>query len=43
MQKTQFVFFYLEDGSILIMEQGLAKERLKDEYGEIIRSKRNKN
>lgn len=41
--KDTVCVFYLEDGSILIMEQGLAKERLKDEYGEIIRSKRNKN
>lgn len=41
--KDTVCVFYLEDGSILVMEQGLAKERLKDEYGEIIRSKRNKN
>lgn len=41
--KDTVCVFYLEDGSILIMEQGLAKERLKDEYGEIIRSKINKN
>lgn len=41
--KDTVCVFYLEDGSILIMEQGLAKERLKDEYGEIITNKRNKN
>lgn len=41
--KDTVCVFYLEDGSILIMEQGLAKERLKDEYGEILKHKRNKN
>ncbi|MBU5669591.1 hypothetical protein KQI68_07030 [Peptoniphilus sp. MSJ-1] len=28
--------FFLEDGSILLMEKGLAQERLKDEYGQIL-------
>lgn len=39
--KDTVCVFYLEDGSILVMEQGLAKERLRDEYGEIIKHKRN--
>ena len=39
--KDTVCVFYLEDGSILIMEQGLAKERLRDEYGEILKHKRN--
>lgn len=38
--KDTVCVFYLEDGSILVMEQGLAKERLRDEYGEIIKHKR---
>lgn len=39
--KDTVCVFYLEDGSILVMEQGLAKERLRDEYGENIKHKRN--
>lgn len=39
--KDTICVFYLEDGSLLLMEQGLAKERLKDEYGEILGHKRN--
>lgn len=38
--KDTVCVFYLEDGSILLMEQGLAKERLRDEYGEILKQKR---
>lgn len=39
--KDTVCVFYLEDGSILIMEKGLAEERLKDEYGEILEHTRN--
>lgn len=34
--KDTICIFYLEDGSLLLMEKGLAEERLKDEYGEIL-------
>ena len=34
--KDTVCVFYLEDGSLLLMEQGLAKERLEDEYGKIL-------
>lgn len=34
--KDTICVFYLEDGSLLLMEQGLAKERLRDEYGEML-------
>lgn len=41
--KDTICIFYLEDGSLLLMEKGLAEERLKDEYGEILEHTRNKN
>lgn len=34
--KDTICIFYLEDGSLLLMEKGLAEERLKDEYGSIL-------
>lgn len=34
--KDTVCIFYLQDGSLLVMEKGLAKERLKDEYGEML-------
>ena len=39
--KDTICIFYLEDGSLLLMEKGLAEERLKDEYGEILEHTRN--
>lgn len=41
--KDTICIFYLEDGSLLLMEKGLAEERLKDEYGEILKHTRDKN
>ncbi|NMW84747.1 hypothetical protein HKO22_03180 [Peptoniphilus sp. AGMB00490] len=41
--KDTICIFYLEDGSLLLMEKGLAEERLKDEYGEILEQTTNKN
>lgn len=41
--KDTICIFYLEDGSLLVMEKGLAEERLKDEYGEILEHTRSEN